>query len=128
MAEITVSWTENQTLQSAQTLSASSSDTDNIDLDANGFDQVLITWKGTFNVSATDGCTIEIFASPDSGTTEDTIPLYSIEVEVDAGNTVIISLAVKDVPYIAVKRTNNDSSYDITNETVLYAGRKWSST
>lgn len=128
MSTLSVSWTENQTLQAAQTLSASGSDTDDIDLDANGFDMVLITWKGTFHASATDGCTIEIFASPDSGSNEDTIPLYSMEVEVDAGNTVIKSLVVKDVPYIAVKRTNNDGSYDITNETMLYAGRKWSST
>lgn len=127
MATITPNWTENQTLQAAQTLNASSSDTDDIDLAASGYDAVLVQWQGTFNASATDGCTIEVFASPDSGTTEDTIPIWSQEVEVDAGNTVKISFVIPDVPYAAIKRTNNDSSYSITNETLIYAGRKWSS-
>ena len=125
MATGKVVWTENQSLQAAQTLSAGASDTDDIDLDTNGYDAVHVQWKGTFNASATDGCTIEVFGSADSGTTEDTAALYSRAVAVSAGNTVIVSFVIRDVPYIAVKRTNDDGTYDITNETVIYAGRKW---
>lgn len=128
MAILNAAWTEDQTLQAAQTLSASGSDTDDLDLDVNGYDAVEIQWIGTFNASATEGCTIEVFGSPDSGGNEDTIALASQEVEVDPGNTVKISIPIQDVPYLAIKRTNNDGSYDITDETVRYAGRKWETT
>jgi hypothetical protein len=126
MATISASWTENQSLQGAQTLNASSSDTDDIDLDTNGYVAVLIQWKGTFHGSATEGCTIEVFGSSDSGTSDDTIALCSRKVAVDAGNTVTVSILIENVPYIAVKRTNNDGSHSITNETVVYAGLKYS--
>jgi len=121
-------WTENQSLVAAQTLTASGTDTDDLDITTGGYDLVDIQWKGTFNASASEGCTIEILSSSDSGTTEDTIPIFSIEVSVDAGATSVITIPVKDLSYIAVKRTNNDSTYSITNETIIYSGRYWEST
>lgn len=127
MATITASWTENQSLQAAQTLNAAASDTDDIDIATAGYDAVLVQWIGTFNASATAGATIEVFGSPDSGTNEDSIPLLSIPVAVSAGNTVKVSFTLEGVPYAAIKRTNVDATYAITNETVLYAGRKWAS-
>lgn len=125
MGSITPTWTVNQSLQAAQTLAASGTDTDDIDLDTAGYDAVLVQWQGTFNASATDGCTIEVFGSPDSGSNDDNIPLWPIEISVDAGNTVKISFLIEGIPYAAIKRTNNDSSYSITNETLIYAGRQW---
>lgn len=116
-----ITWTENQTLQAAQTLSAASSDTDDIDLAANSADCVLVQWTGTFHSSATSGCTVVFYASPDSGTTEDTTALHSTEISCDAGNAVTVSWSFHAIPYLAVKRTNDDSSQAISSETVRYA-------
>jgi len=121
-------WTENQTLQAAQTVNASSSDTDDLDLDAAGFDEVLLIFAVTFNGSATGDYLIEIFTSADGGSNDSTVPIIAQPVECDPGQTVRVSVSVAGVPYIAVKRTNEDGSYSITNETVMYAGRKWSHT
>ena len=126
MATITASWTENVTLHTSGSVSAGASATDDIDLAIAGYDCVEVQVRITFGSTPDDGCDVEVFASPDSGTTDDTIPLFAFQVQEVTSTQVIKSFVVRDVPYIAVKLTNNDSTDAVTYE-ADYAGRKWSS-
>ena len=127
MATITAAWTENVSVQAAQTLAANYSDVDDIDIAAAGYDKIVLQFSVTFHASATEGYTIEIFNSSNSGTTEDNIPIITQNISVAAGLIKTLSIPIEGLPYIAVYRKNEDGSYDITNETITYAGRKWSS-
>lgn len=126
MATITPTWTENQNLHSSGTVAAAASATDDIDLDTADFDAVLIVIEIVFGGSPDADCTIEIFGSANSGTDDDTEALYSFSLAEDTSATKRISFVVKDVPYIAVKLTNNDSTDNVTYDS-WYAGRKWTS-
>lgn len=129
MATITPTWTENQTISGFNnaTLAAAASTSGDIDLDTSGYDLVSIQIKTIFGGSPDGDVLIEILSSPDSGTTDDTIPVSSINVEEETSGTKIISIDVSGKAYITVKATNNDST-DTINVAALYAGRKWSST
>jgi len=128
MATITTpAWTEDVSLQAAQTLAASASDTDDVDIATAGYDRIVLQFSVTFHGSATAGYKIEIFSSSNSGTTEDNLPIITQNISLVTSSTKTISIIVDGLPYIAVKRTNLDGSQDIANEAVIYAGRKWSS-
>lgn len=120
MAITKPTWTENQTLRSSATLAASGTDTNDIDLDTNGYDLVVVQFNIT--IGSSSGVTIEIFSSPDSGTTEDN---ESLAGGFTADADVIKTITVMGHPYIAVKITNNDGSNATGNIEILYAGRQW---
>lgn len=123
MATTTATWTENQTLRSAATLAQGGTDTNDIDLDTNGYDCVVIQTDITHDSST--GVTVEVFASPDSGTTDDDTPIMSYSTD---GTDEVRSLTIFAVPYIAVKITNDDGSNVTGNIAQIYAGRKWDTT
>ena len=124
MATTTPTWTENQTLRSAATIVAGGSDTNDLDLDANGYDLAVLQFNITHGSSS--GVTVELFSSPDSGTTEDNTSLpggFSTD-----GTDEIRTVTVMGHPYVAVKITNDDGSNATGNIAVLYAGRQWDTT
>jgi hypothetical protein len=125
MATTTATWTENQTLRSANTVTtAEGSETHDLDIAANGYDLVVLQFDIAH--SSSSGVTVELFSSPDSGTTDDNESLpggFSTD-----GTDVIKSVVVMGHPHIQVKITNDDGSNDTGNIAVLYAGRKWDTT
>lgn len=126
MATISATWTENQNLHTSGTVASGATATDDIDLDTNGYDAVLITIEIVFGASPDADCTIDIFGSANSGTDDDTEPLYSFSLEEATSTTKRISFVVKDVPYIAVALTNNDTTDNVTYDS-WYAGREFTS-
>lgn len=126
MATITPTWTENQGLHSSGTVAAAATATDDIDLDTTDFDAVHIVIEVVFGGTPDADCTIEVFGSANSGTDDDTEALYSFSLAEATSTTKRISFVVKDVAYIAVALTNNDSTDTVTYES-WYAGRKWTS-
>jgi len=126
MATITASWTEAVNLHTSASLAAAAAGTDDIDLDTAGYDAVLITIEIVFGASPDGNCLIEVFGSANSGTDDDTEPITSFSLLEATSTTKRISFVIKDIPYIAVKVTNNDSTDNVTYE-AWYAGRKWSS-
>jgi hypothetical protein len=124
MATTTATWTENQTLRSAATLSSGGTSTHDLDIDNNGYD--LVTLQFDITHSSSSGITAELFSSPDSGTTDDTESLaggFSTD-----GTDVTKTVVVMGHPYIQVKLTNDDGSNATGNIAILYAGRKWDTT
>ena len=100
MSTITPSWTENVSIQTAQTLSAGYCDTDDVDIANEGYDKIVVQASVTFHASATGGYKIEIFNSSDSGTTDDNIPIITQNVSCVSGSTRNISIPVEGLPYI----------------------------
>jgi hypothetical protein len=124
MATTTATWNEGNTLRSAATIAAGGSDTNDLDIDTNGYDLVVLQFDITH--SSSSGVTVELFSSPDSGTTEDDESLaggFSTD-----GTDVVKTVVVMGHPYIAAKITNDDGSNATGNIAVLYAGRKWDTT
>ena len=126
MATITPTWTEATNLHTSGTVAAAASATDDIDLDNLGYDMVLVTIEIAFGGTPDGDCTVEVLGSSDSGTNDDTVALHTLAIEEAASTTKRISLQIKDVPYIAVKVTNNDSTATVTYDS-WYAGRKFTS-
>lgn len=129
MATINPTWTENQPLTAfddtspADTVIAKTT----LDLDNAGpYDCAIVQLKITWHASATDYADIFIYGSPDSGTTDDTEPLWQQRVAADAGNTTYISLIIKDIPFANIW-VENQSNQEISEVSGKYAGRKWSS-
>jgi hypothetical protein len=124
MATTTATWTENQTLRSAATLAAGTTSTHDLDIDASGYDTVVLQFDIAH--SSSSGVTVELFSSPDSGTTDDTESLaggFSTD-----GTDVKKTVVVMGHPHIQVSITNDDGSNATGNIAVLYAGRKWDTT
>lgn len=121
MAVTTATWTENQTLRSAATLAASGTSTHDLDIDANGYDLVVLQFNITH--SSSTGITVELFSSPDSGTTDDTESLAGGFGT--SGTDVTKTVVVMGHPHIQVKLTNDDGANATGNISILYAGRKW---
>lgn len=126
MATINPTWTLNQNLHTSGIVAAAASATDDIDLDTSGYDAVLITIEVTFGGTPDGDCSIAVLSSSNSGSDDDTEALYSFSLEEATSATKRISFVVKDVPYIAVKLTNNDSADNVTYDS-WYAGRQWTS-
>lgn len=124
MATTTAVWTENQTLRSAATISAGGTETSDLDIDANGYD--LVTLQFDITHASSSGVTVNLFSSPDSGTTDDNESLaggFSTD-----GTDVVKTVVVMGHPHIQVSITNDDGSNATGNIAVLYAGRKWDTT
>jgi len=128
MATITTTWTENQSITSfnAASLAAAGTTNGDIDLATSGYDIVTVQIKVIFGATPDGDVTIDILSSPDSGTSDDTIPLMTISIPETTSATKFITIPVKDIPFIQVKATNNDTT-DTVNVSALYAGRKWTS-
>jgi hypothetical protein len=129
MTTINPAWTENQSLTAfddtspADTVVAKTT----LDLDSAGpYDLALVQLKITWHASATDYADVSVYSSPDSGTTDDTIALWSQRIEADAGNTTYVSFLLRDVPFANIW-VDNQSNQEIAEVSGKYAGRKWSS-
>ena len=124
MATTTPSWTENQTLRSAATLAAGATEGHDLDIAAAGYDLVVLQ----FNIahSSSSGVTVNLYSSPDSGTTDDDVSLpggFSTD-----GTDEIRTVTVMGHPHIRASITNDDGSNATGNISILYAGRKWDTT
>lgn len=128
MATITPDWEENQTgvdfddTSPADTVTAEA----DIDLATNGYDLVAAQISWAWDASATDYITILVYADVNSGSSVDTLPIYTERVYADAGNTTKRSIIIEGVPYATIE-FENQSNQEITSLDLIYAGRKWSS-
>lgn len=121
MATIKPVWTENVSVRSAATLAAGGTATHDIDLDNLGADRSDVQIDIT--IGSSSGVTVEVFGSPDSGTTDDTTPLMSYTVDVSDRRTLVLT-----GPYRQIKLTNNDGSNATGNIAIDHAWRQWDST
>lgn len=126
MTTISALWTENQEFHASASLAAAASISDNIDLAANGYDVISIQPKIVFGGSPDGNVVVEIFSSPDSGSTFDSEPLHSIAITEATGETKAITITIKDTPFIKIKTTNNDSTDSVTYSGI-YAGKEYTS-
>jgi hypothetical protein len=129
MATINPSWTENQSLTGFDDTSPADTVTAKTTLDidnAGPYDCVVVQLKITWHASATDYANISVYASPDSGTTSDTIAIWSQQVDADAGETTYISFVLQDIPFVNIW-VENQSNQEIAEVSGNYSGRKWSS-
>lgn len=128
MAVTTAVWTENQTLRSAATITAGATETSDLDINDDatigGADTVVLQFDIAH--SSSTGVTVNLFSSPDSGTTFDDVSLpggFSTD-----GTDVQKTVVVMAHPYIRVSITNDDGSNATGNIAILYAARKWDTT
>ena len=129
MATINPTWTENQALTAFDDTSPADGVISKTTLDLDGagpYDCVILQLKITWHASATDYADISIYASPDSGTTDDTIAIWSQRVSAVAGTTSYISIILKDIPFANIW-FDNESNQEVAEISGIYAGRKWSS-
>lgn len=128
MATITAAWTENQTdVDFADTTPADNVQTKaDFDLASNGYDMLVVQLELDWHASATDYADINLYSSPDSGTTDDNVPLWTQRVDADAGNTTYITIVIQDLAY-AIIEFDNQTNQEMTVIDINYAGRKWSS-
>lgn len=126
MGSITPNWTENQTLTAfddtspADTVIAKTA----LDLANLGADCVVVQLKITWHASATDYADISVYGSPDSGTTDDTIALWSQRVSAVAGATTYITIVLQDIPFANIW-VDNESNQEIAEVSGKYAYRQW---
>lgn len=110
---------------SAGTASAGSS-TDSTGIDLSSAVGLAIGYSLTFNASATEGATIELYADDEGASQSFTIgtnanALDSHDIAISAGNTVEGVVLMSHIPkYAKARVVNNDSTYDITGVN-LYA-------
>lgn len=120
MATIKPVWTENVSVRSAATLAASGTATHDIDLNTLGADRSDV--QIDIVIGSSTGVTVEIFGSPDSGTTDDTTPIVTYLTDANDRRTITLT-----GPYRQIKLTNNDGSNATGNITIVHAWRNWSS-
>ena len=126
MATIKPVWTENVNLHTSSSVAAAASVTDDIDLDTLGADAVAIVIEVVFGATPDGNVLVEIFGSSNSGTDDDTEPITSFTIKETASATKRKTVVLKDLAYLAVKVTNNDSTDSVTYE-AWHAWRQWSS-
>ena len=126
MATISPSWTEAVNLHTSGTVAAGASATDDIDLDDLTADAVHVTIEIVFGGSVDGDVIVEVFGSSDSGTNDDTISIASFVIKAENSATKRASFTIKDVPYIAVKVTNQDTTDNVTYDS-WFAWRNWAS-
>lgn len=121
MAIIKPVWTRNVVLRTAATLAAGTTSLHDIDLNNLGAD--LAEPQIDIIKGSASSITVEFFASPDDGTTDDTTPLFEYTVSADDRRTIPITGA-----YRQIALTNNDGSNATGNIAIIYAWRQWDST
>lgn len=129
MADITASWLENQAVETLDTatITQGNAATGDIDLADLGYIGVKVQITITCGAAVDADPTIEVFGSANSGTTDDTIPIWSQSVTF--GGVKTISFTIMNEPYIAIKVTNTtsadgDEDLDLVAK---YAGLKYAS-
>jgi hypothetical protein len=123
MGSISADWTENQSLSfddssPAKTVEGKA----DIDLAAAGYVGVVIQLSLTWGASADGPATINIYGSSNSGTTDDTEPIFSQSVEETASGTKVISIPIMYVPYIIVGIYNGNTAVEDLTISGIYAG------
>lgn len=121
MAKITADWTEDVELRAAATLAAGATATHDIDLDNLGADRVDV--QIDIVLGSSSGVTVEIYGSPDSGTTDDTEPLVAYTVSANDRRTIQLTGAFRQISL-----TEDGGSNATGNITIKYAWRQWDST
>ena len=125
MATISSSWTEDQAISFDDTTPGASVEGKGpIDLAASGYIGVVVQVRITFGGTPDGNATIRVRSSPDSGTTKDTILLYSQEVTYATSTTKNVTVTIMNQPYIEVGVYNADTTDDITIA-ADYAGLKY---
>lgn len=128
MATISSSWTEDQAVTFDDATPAKTVEgKGTIDLAANGYIGVVIQFRVTFGDSADGNATIKVRSSPDSGTTKDTILLYSQEVAFTVSTTKNVTVTIMNQPYIEVGVYNGNTAVQDITIAADYAGLKYSS-
>ena len=81
----------------------------------------------TFGNAADGNAEVRIRASPDSGTTKDTILLYSFEVPFTVSTQKIVSFEIKEVPYVEIGIYNGNVAVQDITIAAIYAGMTYKS-
>lgn len=125
MATGTAEWTENQQDVNFDDTTPADGVTSvaNFDLDANGYDRIVVQLQIDWNVAATDYADIFVYSSPDSGVSLDSVPIWSQRLDVD-NDPENISIIIEGVPYVQIA-FDNQSNQEVTDLDLIYAGRKW---
>lgn len=124
MASLKPVWTENQNIISTSTLGGTETVTGDIDLDAGGYDGVVVQVDYTDGASPVAGIRVDLFGSADGGTTIDNIAFATFEMAEGDGQKK--SVFVEGRNWMRVSVTNLDSdSGDDASVTVDFAGRIW---
>lgn len=105
-------WTEPITVISTS-LGLSGIDTGNIDLDAQGFDKILVGGYVGFGATAATGCEARLHGSSDGGTHYHSIPLHVVTVAMVTGATVSVGTIFKDSPCCQIVVVNLDATQGI---------------
>jgi len=113
-------WTEAVSIRSAATLAAAGTAGYDIDMDTLGADASKLQINLT--IGSSSGITVEIFDSPDSGTTDDDVPVITFQMTASG----IKSITIKDTPHYRVLVTNDDGSNATGNLAIQHAWRQWS--
>lgn len=121
MATIAPTWTENVSIRSAATLAASGTAGYDLDLDNLGAD--LYEVQIDITIGSASGVVVEVFGSPDSGTTDDDVPLVTYTATASEVRTLTLSGAHRRVVL-----TNLDGSNATGNIAIKGAWRQWTST
>lgn len=116
MATFSASNTENQNLHTSGTVAAAASATDDIDMSASGMIWVSMTIEIVFGASPDGNVTVQVFHSNNSGTDDDTEPLFRFTIEEATSTTKRAPIFVQPGAYLAVKITNNDTTDNVTYE------------
>jgi len=121
-------WTENQSItfddgSPAKTVEGKGT----VDLAANGYIGILVQADITFGDAADGNAEVRVRASPDSGTTKDTILLYSFEVPFTLSTQKIVSFEIKEVPYVEIGIYNGNAAVQDIAIAAKYAGMKYKS-
>ena len=127
MATISAAWTEAISIQTLEAINPSAAKSDDFDIAAAGYDTVKLQFTVAFSAAAVNDYKVEILTSADSGSTDDSVATYTLLIPAPgSGGHVIDSITIPNEPFIRIKRTNLDTTETAT-ETILAAGRKWSS-
>lgn len=128
MATITSSWTEDQAVTFDDTTPAKTVEGKGvIDIATAGYIGVVIQFRIAFGGSADGNAEIRVRSSPDSGSTKDTVLLYSQSVAFTASATKNISVTIMNQPYIEVGVYNGNAATEDITISADYAGLKYSS-
>jgi hypothetical protein len=128
MATITASWTEDQACTFDDATPAKTVEgKEEIDIAAAGYIGIVLQFRITFGANADGNAEIRIRSSPDSGTTKDTILLYSQEVPFTVSTTKNVTVTIMEQPYVEIGVYNGNAAVEDITIAADYAGLKYSS-
>lgn len=121
-------WSENQSItfddaSPAKTVEGKGT----VDLAASGYIKILVQLDITFGNAADGNAEVRVRASPDSGTTKDTVLFYSFDVPFTINTQKIVSFELKEVPYVEIGIYNGNAAVQDITIAAVYAGMKYKS-